>query len=104
MYARRSTIISSGDFGSGSIIGRRGEVFMIRKRGNPNWERLFPRPTTLCTEFEMQVRHLHLAPEQYVVSAELRKWCEAHKNQYYIPEWLLKAWDIPVNPYFKGAA
>jgi hypothetical protein len=52
----------------------------------------------------MQVRHLPLAPEQYVVSAELRKWCEAHKNQYYIPEWLLKAWNISVNSDLSGAA
>jgi hypothetical protein len=53
--------------------------------------------SVLCTEFEMQVRQLHLTPEQYAVSAELRSWC-------YIPEWLLNAWDIPVNPYFNGAA
>jgi hypothetical protein len=25
-------------------------------------------------------------------------------NRFYIPEWLLKAWDIPVDPYFSGAA
>jgi hypothetical protein len=49
---------------------------MLRKRGNPNWERPFPPATTLCTEFEMQVRQLHLTPEHYAVSAELRKWCE----------------------------
>jgi hypothetical protein len=54
-YATRDpTIISSGDFGSGSIIGSRGQIFMIRKRGNPNWGRPFRPATTLCTEFEMQ--------------------------------------------------
>jgi hypothetical protein len=44
----------------------------------------------------MQVRQLHLTPEHYAVSAELRKWCEKKPNRCYIPEWLLKAWDIPV--------
>jgi hypothetical protein len=77
---------------------------MLRKRGNPNWERPFPPATTLCTEFEMQVRQLHLTPEHYAVSAELRIWCEKNRNRFYIPEWLLNAWDIPVNPYFNGAA
>jgi hypothetical protein len=77
---------------------------MIRKRGNPNWGRPFRPATTLSTEFEMQVSQLHLTPEHYAVSAELRKWCEKNRNRCYIPEWLLKAWDIPVNPYFSGAA
>lgn len=45
----------------------------------------------------MQARHLRLAPEEYVASARLQKWCEVNKNQYYIPEWLLKAWKISVN-------
>jgi hypothetical protein len=52
----------------------------------------------------MQVRQLHLMPETYTSSAELRTWCERNRNNFYIPEWLLKAWDIPVNPYFSGAA
>jgi len=30
----------------------------FRKRGNPNWGR--PMLPVLCTEFEMQVRHLRL--------------------------------------------
>jgi hypothetical protein len=52
----------------------------------------------------MQVRQLHLAPEAYVSSDRLRSWCERNRNNFYIPEWLLKAWDIPANPYFSGAA
>jgi hypothetical protein len=75
-----------------------------RKRGNPNWGRPMPPVSILCTEFEMQVRQLHLIPETYTSSAELRTWCERNRNIFYIPEWLLKAWDIPVNPYFSGAA
>ena len=76
---------------------------MLRKRGNPNWGRPF-RFAPASTEFEMQVRHLHLTPDQYVASTRLRKWCEENKNQHYIPEWLLKAWDISVNSDLTGAA
>jgi hypothetical protein len=60
--------------------------------------------SVLCTEFEMQARHLHLMPETYTSSAELRRWCEENKNQYYVPEWLLKAWKISVNSDLIGAA
>ena len=69
-----------------------------RKRGNPNWGRPMPPVSILCTEFETQVRQLHLTVEQYVVSADLRKWCEGNRNRYYIPEWLLDVWDIPLDP------
>jgi len=75
-----------------------------RKRGNPNWGRSGSFPPATATEFELQVRHLQLAPEAYVFSDQLRIWCERNRNRFYIPEWLLKAWDIPVNPYFSGAA
>ncbi len=77
---------------------------MANKRGNPNWGRPMPPVSILCTEFEMQVRQLHLMPETYTSSAELRTWCERNRNNFYIPEWLLNAWDIRVNPYFSGAA
>jgi hypothetical protein len=63
-----------------------------------------PPVSILCTEFEMQARQLHLTPDQYVASAHLRNWCERNKNQYYIPEWLLKAWNISVNSDLTGAA
>ena len=60
--------------------------------------------SVLCTEFDMQASRLHLAPEEYVASTRLRKWCEENKNQYYVPEWLLKAWNMPVNSDLTGAA
>jgi hypothetical protein len=60
--------------------------------------------SVLCTEFDLQVRQLQLAPENYVASTRLRKWCEENKNQYYIPEWLLKAWNISVNSDLSGTA
>jgi hypothetical protein len=46
----------------------------------------------------MQARHLHLTPDDYVLSAELRDWCVENPNRCFIPEWLLAAWDIYVNP------
>jgi hypothetical protein len=75
-----------------------------RKRGNPNWGRPMRPAPALATEFEMQVRQLHLAPETYVFSAKLRNWCAENRNRYYIPEWLLKAWNISVNSDLSGAA
>jgi hypothetical protein len=51
---------------------------------------------------DLQVKNL--APEEYVASARLRKWCQENKNQYYIPEWLLKAWNMSVNSDLSGAA
>ncbi len=77
---------------------------MPRKRGNPNWGKPFRSGPVLPTEFEMQARQLRLTAETYVFSAELRRWCERNRNRCYIPEWLLDAWNIPVNPDFSGAA
>jgi hypothetical protein len=70
---------------------------MHRKRGNPNWGQPIQRIPAAATEFEKQVRRLELTKETYVGSTELRKWCEQHKNQCYIPESLLKSWGIEVD-------
>jgi hypothetical protein len=77
---------------------------MPNKRGNPNWGRPFRFAPISTTEFEMQVKQLHLTPEQYVVSAKLRRWCEENRNRCYIPEWLLDEWEIRVNADLSGAA
>jgi hypothetical protein len=77
-----------------------------RKRGNPNWASglpLVPSPA-VPTEFEMQVRELELTPEIYASSRELKNWCERNRNRVYIPEWLLKKWDISVDLNFSDAA
>jgi len=58
----------------------------------------------VATEFELQVRQLGLTVETYVFSAELRNWCERNRDRFYIPEWLLDAWDIAVNPDLTDAA
>jgi hypothetical protein len=88
----------------GVLSGLLALTFMPNRRGNPNWGRPMLPASVFCTEFEMQAKQLHLAPDQYVLSAQLRRWCEVNKNQYYIPEWLLKAWNISVNSDLSGAA
>jgi hypothetical protein len=75
-----------------------------RRRGNPNWGRFVPPAPVVPTEFELQVRHLRLARETYVYSAELRRWCKENRNRFYIPEWLLDEWHITVDPNVGGAA
>jgi len=75
-----------------------------RKRGNPNWGRPMPPVPALATEFELRVRRLQLTPETYASSVELRTWCQQNRNRIYIPEWLLKEWDITVDLGFNDAA
>jgi hypothetical protein len=77
---------------------------MTRKRGNPNWVRPMPPLPNVPTAFEIEVRQLRLTADTYVFSAELKSWCERNRNRCYIPEWLLNAWDIDVNPDLTGAA
>jgi hypothetical protein len=70
----------------------------VRKRGNPNWGQPARVAPAIPTEFEMRANQLRLTPETYVDSEELRCWCERNRNRCYIPEWLLDAWDLPVDP------
>ncbi len=52
----------------------------------------------LVTEFEQQMEQLNLNESDCAGSDKLRRWCERNKNRYYIPEWLLKHWEIFVDP------
>lgn len=47
-------------------------------------------------EFERYAQQLGLAEHSYVDSRELREWCRENRHRYYIPEWLLKEWRMPV--------
>ena len=89
----------------GSIIWARREIkrFMNR-RGNPNWGRPVLIGPAVATEFDLQVRQLRLMPENYVRSEELRRWCLRNKHRCYVPEWLLDAWGISVDPGFSHVA
>jgi hypothetical protein len=77
---------------------------MPNNRGNPNWGRPKRFPPATATAFEMQACHLHLTPAEYVGSDQLRTWCERNRNYFYVPEWLLKAWNISVNSDLIGTA
>jgi hypothetical protein len=72
-----------------------------RKRGNPNWGQ--PQtavPAAMPTEFELHTKSLRLTETQYASSNELRAWCKQNKNRCYVPEWLLKKWDLLVDTNF----
>jgi hypothetical protein len=76
----------------------------VRKRGNPHWGHPMPPLPVLATEFELETRKLHLNQDEYVFSFELRRWCWQNRNRFYIPEWLLQEWHIPIDPHISGAA
>jgi len=72
-----------------------------RKRGNPNWGKPPEvKPASAPTEFELRARSLRLQESNYANSDDLRAWCKANKNRCYVPEWLLKRWDMPVDTNF----
>ena len=75
-----------------------------RKRGNPNWGQPMPLMRALPTEFELLVSQLHLTREMYPSSRELYVWCSHNKNRVYVPEWLLKEWNLAVEITFGQAA
>ena len=80
---------------------------MHRRCGNPHWGKPFLPSTVLkvgATEFEREVRRLGLTRENCSSSPALWPWCERHKNQCYIPEWLLKKWGMDVDADLFGAA
>jgi hypothetical protein len=70
-----------------------------RGRGNPNWGKPSSIPS-VPTEFELQVRRLGLTKRGYITSAALKVWCQRNRNRLYVPEWLLEAWEMPVDITF----
>jgi hypothetical protein len=50
------------------------------------------------TAFEEQIRKLGLNEQSCGSSLELHEWCQRNKDRHYIPEWLLKHWQIVVDP------
>src|ERR1700730_14066816 len=75
-----------------SIIWTHAEVkrFMTRRRGNPNWGRPMLPASVLCTEFELQVKQLHLTADHYVVSADQP--AMKHLNIRWNPAIIIKEW------------
>jgi hypothetical protein len=78
-------------------------ICVMTRRGNPNWGKPLVFPPAGPTEFDRQVRRLRLTRAQYVASAGLRRWCERHRNHFYVPEWLLEEWQIKVEDNFSAA-
>jgi hypothetical protein len=74
----------------------------VRKRGNPNWGKPIEPVPDVPTAFEEQVEKLGLNDQTCVTSEKLKQWCERNKDRCYIPERLLKAWGIPVDPNLSG--
>jgi len=72
--------------------------FMHRQHGNRFWgSGITPhQPAAMC-EFEMFTQQLGLSEHEYSSSLHLRTWCDEHKNRCYIPEWLLKRWNMRVD-------
>jgi hypothetical protein len=73
---------------------------MRHRRGNPNWGRAMPFAPALPTQFEVTVKRLRLTPKLYTSSRELKRWCESNRNRCYVPEWLLKEWNLDVELYY----
>jgi hypothetical protein len=79
---------------------------MPRRRGNPNWGRgQQPRiAPAAATEFEWKLQELGLTNKTCASSVQLRAWCAENKNHRYIPEWLVKTWQMQVDPDLSSAA
>lgn len=76
----------------------------MANRGNPNWGKTLTLPLALPTQFEREVKRLDLTKGELASSPELKRWCEQHRNRYYVPEWLLKEWRMSVSDTFSDAA
>jgi hypothetical protein len=59
-----------------------------------------PLTPALPTQFELTVKRLRLTTQMYTSSRELRRWCETNRNRSYVPEWLLKEWNLEVELYY----
>ena len=77
---------------------------IARRRGNPNWGKPAHFGPVLAAEFEEEVHRLGLTKQTCAASIQLRNWCDRNRNRCYIPEWLLGAWGIEVDPSFCGEA
>ncbi len=47
--------------------------------------------------FEYVARRLHLSPEEYTTSVELKEWVRRNKDYKYVPLYLLELWGLEVN-------
>ena len=52
--------------------------------------------------FEHVARQLHLSPEEYATSAELKEWVSKNKDSKYVPPYLLDIWGFEVDDELFG--
>lgn len=73
---------------------------MARRNIIHNWSSGIsaPAPSAAASEFERVMFELGLTLETCVDSLELKEWCLRNKDRKFIPEWLLKHWQMPVDP------
>lgn len=64
-----------------------------KNRGKANWWKSAP-PAILQTTFEALVEKLGLKEDELLESARLREWAKRNAESKYVPEKLLKAWNI----------
>jgi len=55
-----------------------------------------------ASTFEHVVRHLHLSPEKYANSRELKEWVRKNKDHKYVPLYLLELWRFDVDDKLFG--
>jgi hypothetical protein len=67
---------------------------MAKRRGNPNWGKLYVPMNPEITAFELAVEKFELVPADYERSARLRLWAQRNFRDRYVPEDLLKAWHL----------
>jgi len=62
---------------------------------------LHPNESSITPEgvstFEHVARRLHLSPEKYANSRELKEWVRKNKDHKYVPLYLLELWGLEVN-------
>ena len=52
--------------------------------------------------FEHVARRLHLSPEEYETSTELKEWVRKNKDHKYVPQHLLDLWGFQVDDELFG--
>lgn len=77
-----------------------GKPRVGKPRGNPLWCHK-PEPFAVLivhlSGFEKKADELHLKPNQYALSLELREWARKSVKSRYVPEDLLEVWGIPID-------
>ena len=71
----------------------------VKPRGNKNFGKPRLNEPVVPTQFEKLVKKLHLRPNQWAGSSQLRAWCSVNRNHRYIPEPLLEAWGFEVRVF-----